>query len=82
MVCTASCTDVYCTALQGSIGVGDTIELPTLKMTKQVRSMQMFKQPVNKVGMIHGDGATGEERQGMGRFKGGSCLKESIVVRQ
>lgn len=35
--------------LQGSVSVGDTIELPALKLTKQVRSMQMFKRPMAKV---------------------------------
>lgn len=37
------------TVLQGSVSVGDTIELPVLKLTKQVKSMQMFKRPINKV---------------------------------
>ncbi len=35
--------------LQGSISVGETLELPALKVSKHVRSMQMFKRPVTKV---------------------------------
>lgn len=35
--------------LQGSVSVGDSIELPALKLSKQVRSMQMFKRPMTKV---------------------------------
>eukprot|EP00197_Chlamydomonas_leiostraca_P012833 CAMPEP_0202860212 /NCGR_PEP_ID=MMETSP1391-20130828/2014_1 /ASSEMBLY_ACC=CAM_ASM_000867 /TAXON_ID=1034604 /ORGANISM="Chlamydomonas leiostraca, Strain SAG 11-49" /LENGTH=406 /DNA_ID=CAMNT_0049539353 /DNA_START=60 /DNA_END=1277 /DNA_ORIENTATION=+ len=41
------------TVLAGSVCVGDTVELPTLRLTKQVRSMQMFKRPVNKA--VQGD---------------------------
>jgi len=36
-------------SLQGSVSVGESIELPALKITKPVRSMQMFKRPMNKV---------------------------------
>lgn len=37
------------TVLQGGCQVNDTVELPALKLTKQVKSMQMFKQPVTSV---------------------------------
>jgi selenocysteine-specific elongation factor len=35
--------------LQGSCQVNDTVELPALKVSKQVKSMQMFKRPVTSV---------------------------------
>ena len=35
--------------MQGSVSVGDSIELPALKLSKPIRSMQMFKRPMNKV---------------------------------
>ncbi|XP_013774468.1 selenocysteine-specific elongation factor-like [Limulus polyphemus] len=35
------------TVIQGSVSVNDTIEMPSLKMTKKVKSMQMFKKPVD-----------------------------------
>lgn len=34
------------TVLQGSVAVNDNIEIPSLKVTKKVKSMQMFRQPV------------------------------------
>jgi hypothetical protein len=34
--------------MQGSISVGETLEVPSLKLTKPVKSMQMFKRPVTK----------------------------------
>jgi selenocysteine-specific elongation factor len=34
------------TVLSGQVKVGDTIELPLLKMQKKVKSMQMFRKPV------------------------------------
>lgn len=37
------------TVLQGSVAVNDTVEIPSLKITKKVKSMQMFRQPVEKV---------------------------------
>lgn len=37
------------TVLQGIVAVNDTIEIPSLKVTKKVKSMQMFRQPVEKV---------------------------------
>ncbi|CAL8339024.1 unnamed protein product [Merluccius merluccius] len=36
------------TVLQGSLAVNDTVEIPTLKVTKKVKSMQMFRKPVSK----------------------------------
>ncbi|XP_071515573.1 selenocysteine-specific elongation factor [Panulirus ornatus] len=36
------------TVLQGTIFVNDTVEIPSLKVTKKVKSMQMFRQPVEK----------------------------------
>ncbi|KAB7498322.1 Selenocysteine-specific elongation factor [Armadillidium nasatum] len=41
------------TILQGSVAVNDNIEIPTLKITKKVKSIQMFRQPVEKA--IQGD---------------------------
>lgn len=35
------------TVLQGRVEVNDEIELPELKVTKKVKSMQMFRKPVN-----------------------------------
>lgn len=37
------------TVLQGAVAVNDTVEIPNLKMTKKVKSMQMFRQPVERV---------------------------------
>ncbi|KAF6264343.1 SelEFf [Scenedesmus sp. NREL 46B-D3] len=37
------------TVLQGSCQVGSTVELPALKVSKQVKSMQMFKRPVTSL---------------------------------
>ena len=36
------------TILQGSVSLNDTIEIPSMKITKKVKSMQMFRQPVSK----------------------------------
>ena len=36
------------TLLSGSIKVNDTIEIPSMKVTKKVKSMQMFKVPVTE----------------------------------
>jgi selenocysteine-specific elongation factor len=36
------------TVLSGRVRVGDTIELPSLKEERKVRSMQMFKEPVDE----------------------------------
>lgn len=33
---------------EGSIKVNDTLELPELKLQRKVKSMQMFRQPVQK----------------------------------
>jgi len=41
------------TVIQGSISVGQDVEFPELKMTKKIKSMQMFKKPIDKV--IQGD---------------------------
>jgi GTPase len=40
---------IFCFILQGSCQVNDTVELPALKVSKQVKSMQMFKRPVTSV---------------------------------
>lgn len=37
------------TVLAGSAAIGDTIELPALKLDKKIKSMQMFRKPVNSV---------------------------------
>lgn len=34
------------TVLSGCVQINDTIEIPSLKVTKKVKSMQMFKQPI------------------------------------
>ena len=36
------------TILKGSVAINDTIEIPSMKVSRKVKSMQMFKQPVNK----------------------------------
>lgn len=36
------------TVTQGAVRLNDTIEIPSLKVTKKVKSMQMFKKPVNE----------------------------------
>ncbi|KAK3861416.1 hypothetical protein Pcinc_032609 [Petrolisthes cinctipes] len=36
------------TVLQGTVSVNDTVEIPALKVTKKVKSMQMFRQPVER----------------------------------
>ena len=37
------------TVLQGSVSLNDNVEIPSLKVVKKVKSMQMFRQPVTKV---------------------------------
>jgi selenocysteine-specific elongation factor len=37
------------TVLQGSVSLNDNVEIPSLKVVKKVKSMQMFRQPVSKV---------------------------------
>ena len=37
------------TVLQGSIAVNDSVEIPSMKVVKKVKSMQMFRQPVTKL---------------------------------
>lgn len=41
------------TVLQGAVAINDNIEIPSLKITKKVKSMQMFRKPVEKA--IQGD---------------------------
>lgn len=41
------------TIIQGSVRVNDTIEISNLKIEKKIKSMQMFKKPVNEA--IQGD---------------------------
>ncbi|XP_069793504.1 selenocysteine-specific elongation factor isoform X2 [Narcine bancroftii] len=41
------------TILSGSISVNDSVEIPSLKITRKVKSMQMFRKPVNTA--IQGD---------------------------
>lgn len=36
------------TVLQGSLAVNDTLEIPALKVTKKIKSVQMFRKPVNR----------------------------------
>lgn len=35
------------TVLQGALSINDTLEIPTLKVTKKVKSIQMFRKPVS-----------------------------------
>ncbi|XP_063071281.1 selenocysteine-specific elongation factor [Engraulis encrasicolus] len=35
------------TILQGAVRINDTVEIPALKVTKKVKSMQMFRRPVS-----------------------------------
>ncbi|CAH1785985.1 unnamed protein product [Owenia fusiformis] len=37
------------TVLHGSIAVNDTVEIPSMKVIKKIKSMQMFKQPIDKI---------------------------------
>ncbi|XP_071375115.1 selenocysteine-specific elongation factor isoform X1 [Centroberyx affinis] len=41
------------TILQGSLAINDTVEIPALKVTKKVKSVQMFRKPV--LGALQGD---------------------------
>uniref|UniRef100_A0A3Q3NG87 Selenocysteine-specific elongation factor n=1 Tax=Mastacembelus armatus TaxID=205130 RepID=A0A3Q3NG87_9TELE len=41
------------TILQGSLAVNDTVEIPALKVTKKIKSVQMFRKPVS--GAMQGD---------------------------
>lgn len=41
------------TILQGSLAIADTVEIPALKVTKKVKSVQMFHKPVT--GAMQGD---------------------------
>jgi selenocysteine-specific elongation factor len=36
------------TVIEGAVGVGDEIEFPNLNLIKKVKSIQMFKKPVEK----------------------------------
>ncbi|XP_066992085.2 selenocysteine-specific elongation factor isoform X2 [Anabrus simplex] len=38
------------TVLQGCISINDTIEIPALKLSKKVKSLQMFREPVSQAG--------------------------------
>lgn len=40
------------TVLQGSVSMGDAIELPALKIIKKVKSMQMFHEPVQTIRQV------------------------------
>jgi len=37
------------TVLAGQAAIGDTVELPALKQDKKIKSMQMFRKPVQAV---------------------------------
>lgn len=41
------------TILQGALAINDTVEIPALKVTKKVKSIQMFRKPVT--GAMQGD---------------------------
>lgn len=41
------------TVLQGSVAVNDVVEIPSLKVTKKVKSIQMFRKPVTRA--VQGD---------------------------
>ncbi|KAK5612064.1 hypothetical protein CRENBAI_000729 [Crenichthys baileyi] len=41
------------TILQGSLAINDTVEIPLLKVTKKIKSVQMFRKPVS--GAMQGD---------------------------
>ncbi|KAM6928351.1 selenocysteine-specific elongation factor isoform 1-T1 [Xenentodon cancila] len=41
------------TVLQGSLAINDTVEIPVLKVTKKIKSVQMFRKPVS--GAMQGD---------------------------
>ncbi|KAM7301027.1 selenocysteine-specific elongation factor [Ixodes scapularis] len=41
------------TVLEGSVSLNDVIEIPSLRVTKKVKSIQVFRKPVNKA--IQGD---------------------------
>nr|XP_061796623.1 selenocysteine-specific elongation factor-like isoform X2 [Nerophis lumbriciformis] len=41
------------TILQGSLAINDTVEIPALKVSKKVKSIQMFRKPVS--GAMQGD---------------------------
>lgn len=41
------------TILQGSLTINDTVEIPALKVTKKIKSVQMFRKPVS--GAMQGD---------------------------
>ncbi|KAJ8299880.1 hypothetical protein KUTeg_021399 [Tegillarca granosa] len=43
------------TVLNGGIAVNDNVEIPSMKVVKKIKSMQMFKKPVDKI--IQGDRA-------------------------
>ncbi|KAL8566632.1 hypothetical protein ACOMHN_049773 [Nucella lapillus] len=43
------------TAVSGSIGINDVLEIPSMKVQKKVKSMQMFRTPVEQI--IQGDRA-------------------------
>ncbi|OON20074.1 hypothetical protein X801_04048 [Opisthorchis viverrini] len=40
------------TVLAGSIRVGETIELPRQRLQRKIKSIQMFRQPVNSIGPV------------------------------
>ncbi|VDI00231.1 blast:Selenocysteine-specific elongation factor [Mytilus galloprovincialis] len=43
------------TALSGKAGINDTVEIPSMNVNKKIKSIQMFKQPTDKI--VQGDRA-------------------------
>ncbi|KAG8176428.1 hypothetical protein JTE90_008559 [Oedothorax gibbosus] len=41
------------TVIQGSVSIGDSVEIPSVKLTRKVKSIQMFKKPITKA--VQGD---------------------------
>ncbi|CAL8401865.1 unnamed protein product [Arctogadus glacialis] len=80
------------TILQGALAVNDTVEIPTLKVTKKVKSMQMFRTPVSRA--MQGDrvgvcvtqfdpklrGARRGLHAGIGYFKGALATRAKFHV--
>jgi len=65
------------TVLSGSLKIGQEIEFPELKQTRKIKSMQMFRNPV-QVRAAQGKRSGGNGGQGVGQF-GGPAHAEGVL---
>jgi len=74
------------TCLQGSLAVGDNLEIPTLKEVRKVKSIQMFKVPVERIkqgdraGMCVTGFESGRLERGVACTPGSMPLTFAVIV--